>query len=93
MSKIPNWLVFTIVRLLLVAVPFVIMLVLGIDGWLAAVIATVIGLSLSYIFLAKRRNKISTAIYERRQRPKDVPSADELHEDAVADALGEKGQA
>lgn len=93
MSKIPNWLVFTIIRLLLIAVPFAIMLLLGIEPWLSAVLAAVIGLSLSYIFLARRRNKISTAIYEHRQRPKNERSEDELREDAAVDALEEQGKA
>ena len=82
MRKFPVWLTYTLLRLLFFVAPFVILILFQIPWWVAAIIAAIIGLTLSYIFLAKFRNHMSTAIYEARQKsPAEKRTVDEEHED------------
>jgi len=85
MKAVPAWLVFTVLRVLMFAVPFVILLVLGIEGWLAALLAAVIGLCLSYIFLRTPRDTVARGLYEVRHREKDPVHPDAESEDAAVD--------
>lgn len=85
MKKFPLWLVYTLLRLAFFAVPFAVLILFNITWWLAAILAAIIGLSSSYIFLARLRNRMSTALYEARTRQKAAPpGADEIHEDAAS---------
>ena len=84
MKKFPLWLVYTLLRLAFFVVPFVVLMLFNVTWWIAALLAAIIGLSSSYIFLARLRNRMSTALYEARNRQKAAPpGADELHEDAA----------
>ena len=85
MKAVPAWLLFTVLRVLMFVVPFVILLVLGIEGWLAAVLAAIIGLCLSYIFLRNPRNSVSRDLYEVRHRAKEPVHPDAESEDAAVD--------
>lgn len=85
MKSIPAWVTYTVLRLLLIAVPLVILLVLQVPWWLSAIIAAVIGLCLSYLLLGRSRDAVSTEIYAARQRKATVPADDEA-EDSVVDA-------
>jgi len=84
-KKFPLWLVYTLLRLAFFAVPFAVLMLFNITWWLSAILAAIIGLSSSYIFLARLRNRMSTALYEARTRQKAAPpGADEIHEDAAS---------
>lgn len=74
-------------RLLAFLVPLVILWILfpGMP-WVAAVMATAIGTSLSIIFLRGPRDEVSSRLYDARQKRAKVTDADV--EDAVTDALG-----
>jgi hypothetical protein len=72
MKAFPAWLVFTVLRVLMFVVPFVLLLVLGFEGWLAALLSAVIGLCLSYIFLRTPRETVARGLYEARHRDKDA---------------------
>ena len=85
MKAVPAWLVFTVLRVLMFAVPFVILLLLGIEGWLAALLAAVIGLCLSYIFLRTPRDTVARGLYEVRHRDKEPVHPDAESEDAAVD--------
>ena len=75
------WLLFTAVRLLAFVAPFVLLYALGVDWWIAAIGAAVIGFCVSYIFLAPLRNRAALQLAEARAKgPKQ--SSDELAEDA-----------
>lgn len=79
---------YTALRLLLIAVPLVILLLLQVPWWLAAIIAAIVGLCLSYLLLGARRDAVSTEIYAARSRKARVVADDDV-EDAVVDAASE----
>lgn len=70
MSPWRKIMIFTILRLAFLLVPFVVLMLLGIPWWASALIATVIGLCLSYLFLHRQRSDVSEAIEEIRLSPK-----------------------
>jgi len=83
MKAVPAWLSYSVIRVLMFAVPLAIMLALQIEGWLAAVLAAVIGLCLSYIFLRKPRENVARDLYAARHREPAHPDAES--EDAALD--------
>jgi hypothetical protein len=85
MKAFPAWLVFTVLRVLMFVVPFVLLLVLGFEGWLAALLSAVIGLCLSYIFLRKPRETVARDLYAARHREKEPVHPDAESEDAAVD--------
>jgi len=74
-----------VLRLLVFAVPLVILLVLGVVWWLAVIAAALIGLCLSYIFLSRPRNAVSSDLYAVRHRDKPARTEDDDAEDAAVD--------
>ena len=68
MKAVPAWVYFSVLRVLMFAVPLVVLLVLGIDPWVATLLAAVIGLCLSYIFLRKPRESVARDLYAARNR-------------------------
>ena len=86
MKRIPSWLYYTVLRLLVFAIPLAILLILGIVWWASVIAAALIGLCLSYIFLSRPRNAVSSDLYEIRHREKPIPSEDDEVEDAVVDS-------
>lgn len=83
MSNAKNWALYSIIRLLMFAVPFAVFLALGLQFWLCAVLAAVVGLSLSIIFLAGSRSRASESIYQWRQPKRN---ADDILEDEAVEA-------
>ena len=84
MKKIPLWLTYTLLRVAFFIVPFAVLMLFNITWWISAILAAIIGLSSSYIFLARLRNRMSTAIYEARSKQKSAsPGADETAEDSA----------
>jgi len=89
-KRIPSWITYSVLRLLVFAVPLVILLLLGIVWWLAVIAAALIGLCLSYIFLSRPRNAVSSDLYAVRHRDKPARTEDDDVEDAaVENAAGE----
>lgn len=75
------WLVFSAVRVLVFAVPFGILFTLGLEWWIAALVAAVIGFCVSYIFLRPLRDRVALQLAEARTAaPK--PTRDEEAEDS-----------
>lgn len=89
MKSLPPWVTYTVLRLLLIAVPLVILLLLQVPWWLSAIIAAVVGLCLSYLLLGSSRDKVSSEIYAARTRKAAVPADDEA-EDSVVDAASQQ---
>ncbi|WP_022882264.1 DUF4229 domain-containing protein [Gryllotalpicola ginsengisoli] len=87
MKKLPAWLVYTVLRLLLIVVPLAIFLLLfGKEYWPVWVIASVaIGFTLSYIFLARFRHAMAEELVAARSRAK-VAKGDDADEDAEIEA-------
>lgn len=87
MKRIPSWITYTVLRLLVFAIPLVVLLALGLPWWIAVVAAALVGLCLSYIFLSRSRNAVSTDLYRARHRDKPATTVDDDVEDAAVDAV------
>jgi hypothetical protein len=85
MKSLPAWLSYSVIRLLLFAVPLVILLVAGVDPIVATIIAAIVGLCLSYIFLRTPRARVAESVYRARHRESAPTSADADYEDAAVD--------
>lgn len=79
----PPWIVFTVLRLVLFAGPLAIMLVCGVEPWIAALSAALIGLSLSTVLLARQRRAVALALYNARHPANSRVRRDEQSEDAA----------
>ncbi|WP_233265606.1 DUF4229 domain-containing protein [Leifsonia sp. AG29] len=86
MKRIPSWITYTVLRLLVFAVPLVVLLLVGVIWWLAVIAAALIGLCLSYIFLSRPRNAVSSDLYAVRHRERPATTEDDDVEDAAVDA-------
>ncbi|WP_431279045.1 DUF4229 domain-containing protein [Leifsonia poae] len=89
MKGIPSWVIYSVLRLLLFAVPLAILLILRIDWWIAVIAAALIGLCLSYIVLRKPRDAVARDLYAVRHRTTPVTNADDDSEDAAIDAAAD----
>jgi len=87
MRTVPGWIVFTILRVLLFAIPLAVTLSLGVEPWIAALSAAVIGLCLSTIVLVRPRTSFATMLYNTRHRTTSRAHRDnELEDAAIASA-------
>ena len=84
------WIAYIVLRLVFLAVPFAVLMIIGWPWWLALAVSTLIALSLSIIFLSKPRETASTSIYEWRNRDR---TADDVVEDEAVEAAESIGQA
>jgi hypothetical protein len=82
------WLVFISARIGLFALFLTVFLLLGFDGIYSALIAGVLALAVSLVFLQKQRDALSTEIYKRNNRDKNsgVPDTDADVENAILDS-------
>ncbi|MEO6941582.1 MAG: DUF4229 domain-containing protein [Terrimesophilobacter sp.] len=62
MSSSRRIVIYSILRVLLFAVPFVIFMLLGIWWWVSALTAAVIAACVSFLFLTKQRNDVATVV-------------------------------
>ena len=54
--------IYSILRLLLFAVPFTLFMLLSIEWWASALLATAIAVSLSYLLLVKQRHQVAATV-------------------------------
>ena len=82
------WLVFISARIGLFALFLTVLLLLGFEGIYSAVIAGVLALAVSLVFLNKQRDALSAEIYRRTRRDKNdgVPDIDADVENAILDS-------
>ncbi|GAB3118677.1 DUF4229 domain-containing protein [Glaciibacter psychrotolerans] len=85
MKAVPVWVYYSVLRIVLFAVPLAILLALRVEWWLSALLAALIGLCLSYIFLRRSRNAMSSDLYAARHPEKEPISDDAASEDAAID--------
>ncbi len=72
------WVVYSLVRVGVFALALAALLLIGIEWWLAAIIAAVVGLCVAYIFFGGLRDAVARDIVARRARPAgDADSAAE----------------
>ncbi len=60
------WIVYSVIRLGIFAIALAALLLLQLTSWIAAILAAVIALCLSYIFLRGPRDRIAKDLYARR---------------------------
>ena len=82
----PTWVWFSIIRVLLFAVPFAVLMLASVPWWLSAIVAALFGLAASYLFLRKPREELARDLHAARTRTKPAPTTDDEAEDA---ALGD----
>jgi hypothetical protein len=82
------WLIFISARIGLFALFLTVFLLLGFEGIYSAVIAGVLALAVSLVFLQKQRDALSVEIYKRfRSEPQaGVPDPDADIENAILDS-------
>lgn len=77
------WIAYTLLRLGAFAAAFTLLMIADTEPWLAAVIATVLGFAVSYVFFGKLRDAVALDFAARREGPSHDPDRDA--EDAEAD--------
>jgi hypothetical protein len=82
-NRVPPVLVYTVLRLLAFVVPLGVLLVLRIEPWIAAVLAALIGMALSFILLRSPREQVAKDIYARRHGDHQPDRTDEDAEDST----------
>lgn len=70
------WVVYSLLRVGLFAAVFAILMLLGIEWWLSAIVAAVVGLCVSYIFFGRLRDRVTRDIATRRETPATDVDAD-----------------
>ena len=81
------WIQYTVLRLGIFGAGLGVLLAIGLDWWWAAIIASVIAMTVSYIFFSSLRDAVALDLAARRARPSVDPDAvaeDAVAEDAVA---------
>ena len=73
------WIAYTLVRVGLFAVFFAVLYVIGLDWWLAAILAAALGFLVAYIFFRGLRGKVAGELAAARADTDKRP--DELIED------------
>ncbi|MDO7880875.1 DUF4229 domain-containing protein [Antiquaquibacter soli] len=63
------WVAYSLLRVGLFAAAFAVLMLLGIEWWLSAILAAVIGLCVSYIFFGRLRERVALDIAQRRDAP------------------------
>ncbi|HEU4808826.1 MAG TPA: DUF4229 domain-containing protein [Homoserinimonas sp.] len=67
MKSSTRWILYSLFRVGLFAAALAAMLLLGLEWWLAAIVATVVAFAISYIFFSEPRDALARDIHERRQ--------------------------
>ncbi|SEM72231.1 DUF4229 domain-containing protein [Cryobacterium sp. TMT1-3] len=91
MKSVPPWLYYSVLRVLMFAVPLAILLSLGFWPWAAAVIAALLGLCLSYLFLGKSRESVARDLYRARHPDREPVNPDSEVEDLALNTQEQTG--
>ena len=78
-------LIYSLARLAIFAGALTVLMLVGVEWWLAAIAAAVIGLCVSYLALGRLRNAVSHEIWRKRNAPGVDTDAE------VEDAVSEEG--
>lgn len=82
MSVVPTWVGYSIARLIVFAIPFVVLMLLGLVWWLSAIVAAIVGFCVSYIFFKSPRENLAKSL----QWKKAQQNSDSAVEDAALDS-------
>ncbi|MEX1078186.1 MAG: DUF4229 domain-containing protein [Homoserinimonas sp.] len=83
MKSSTRWILYSLFRVGLFAAALAAMLLIGLEWWLAAIVATMLAFAISYIFFSEPRDALARDIHERRQSSAVDPDSDV--ENAVLD--------
>lgn len=86
MKSVAPWLYYSVLRVLMFAVPLAILLSLGFWPWAAAVIAALLGLCLSYLLLGRSRESVARDLYRARHPDTESVNPDSAIEDQALNA-------
>jgi ABC-type bacteriocin/lantibiotic exporter with double-glycine peptidase domain len=81
------WIKYSLIRLGIFIVVLVVLLILGMNPFLAAIVAAVAGLVLSYIFFRKIRDEVAAELAARGTAAVAVKNVDTDAEDDALDRL------
>lgn len=81
--RVPAWLVFTVLRVIAFVVPLLILLALGADIVLATVVAGIVGLCISVIFLSRQRRAYAGELAALGRRKPRGESDEDVEDQAV----------
>lgn len=74
------WVIYSLVRIGIFALALAVLMLIGLEWWIAALLAAVIGFLVAYIFFAKLRDAVTNDIVARRESP-EKKNDDALAED------------
>ena len=81
--RVRAWVIYSVVRVLVFVVPLGILMAIGFEWWIAALIAAAVGFCVSYIFLRPLRDQVATQLAESRGTAAEAKTrTDEDAEDA-----------
>lgn len=69
------WIQYSLLRLGLFGTALGILLAIGLDWWWAAIVASIVAMTVSYIFFGALRDAVAIDVHERRTRPVVDPDA------------------
>ena len=79
------WLYYSVLRIALFGALLAIMMILGVQWWIAAPAAAILGLCISYIFLHRQRDEVAKDLYALRhgEKPKRVNPDNEIEDELL----------
>ena len=81
------WIKYSLIRLSIFVVVLAVLLVIGMNPFLAALVAALAGFALSYIFFRKIRDEVAAELAARGTKPLPVRNVDTDAEDEALDRL------
>ncbi|HEY1530629.1 MAG TPA: DUF4229 domain-containing protein [Galbitalea sp.] len=81
------WVKYSLIRLAIFAVVLAVLLVVGLNPFVAAVVAAVAGLVLSYVFFRRVRDQVAAELAARGTKASVVKNVDTDAEDEALDRL------
>jgi hypothetical protein len=81
------WIKYSLIRLSIFVIVLAVLLIIGMNPFLAALVAAVAGFALSYIFFRKIRDEVAAELAARATKPLTVRNVDTDAEDEALDRL------
>ena len=81
------WIKYSLIRLSIFIVVLVVLLIIGMNPFLAAVVAAVAGFVIAYVFFRKVRDEVAAELAQRGTRAIPVRNVDTDAEDEALDRL------
>ena len=91
MNASRTWILYSVIRVGVFFAVFALLMVYEISWWLSALLAAIISLCISYLFLRRPREKLSQSIHELRHGTGEVVSDND--DDEVEDGVVDRAQA